>query len=596
MGLSQLSRRLLALSLVVLATTPVIGQNDLRMPTREERLSDPIYLSWIAYEPVTRCVSCHVTGPSEADIDSGRSGDLTSFSRQREMLYWLNRDKHTIARRRVEPFAREQSEQELNQLFDRLDKQIDNALEAYRDSGIRVNRDMVGLRSVPEEWIGESNILSRRICDKLWGPGSITTEEGYAKFRDACLTCHGGYQPGDTGFGLADLDEARLGIDCLYCHQKGENDQWVAPHQLPDKWRLLPPDQKEAAGLRDLVSTSKQADMCFDCHVGNRQKNMFVTHEMYAAGHPPIPSIEVQKFCEEMPQHWQTPSQLHDSLEGYEGREKYFDVNYPGVTESIGAGDVFWNTRKMLIGALTARKKAAQLYVDSATEAHPWADYSLYDCAACHHELKTDSRRQARGFPGAPGRPRQHEWPDALLGILYQQSSLASAVDLEQQLVSDFSRQPFGEPQTVGATAAMLGGGLDLVIEGMERKPVNVRVAQRLLLELTKTPVDRLMTYDSARQVVWAIQTIASELSREGRPLKSAPAELVRSLGQPDAAGINAKLPSGRKVFIFPDELRMDLELRANYDPQRLKAQLDQIRGALLARKGRSANSLVAKP
>ncbi len=39
-----------------------------------------------------------------------------------------------------------------------------------------------------------------------------------------------------------------------------------------------------------------------------------MTHEMYAAGHPPLPSVELQTFCEEMPQHWQTPRELYDSL------------------------------------------------------------------------------------------------------------------------------------------------------------------------------------------------------------------------------------------------------------------------------------------
>lgn len=597
MGLKRSSERLLLqrlawLSLGLLLATPMVSvaQDDAPL-SREERLSDPVYMSWIGYEPVSKCVSCHVLGPSEADIDSGRSGQLTSFSRQSEMMYWLRSDKHTIARRRIEPFAEQQSENELNRLYDRLDKQIDHAIAGYKRRGETVDRSQVGLESVPEEWIGESNILSRRMCDKLWGPGSVTTPAGYAKFRDNCLTCHAGYQAGASGFDLADLDQARLGIDCLYCHQLGDNSDWVAPHQLPEKWRLLPPEQKEAAGLRALVGTSNQANLCFDCHVGNRSKNMFVSHEMYAAGHPPIPSIELQQFCQEMPQHWQSPSQLYKSLKNYEGRDEYFQKNYPGLLQTTTADKVFWNTRKMLVGALAARKKSLDLIIESAN-AHLWADYSLYDCAACHHELQSASYRQLRGFPGAPGRPRQHEWPDAILTIAYRfyggggqqgRQVWAKMRQMESQLTAQFSEQPFGDPDRVRPVAEALRSQVVAAIEMVERTPVDARIANGVLLGLSRTPEDKLVTYDAARQVVWAMQTIVEELAAEGLPVNEQVAAIVKSLGEPATAGIETKIPSGRKTFIYPKGLEADLQRRADFSPARLQMRLNQINQMLVA-------------
>jgi hypothetical protein len=583
MGPTQLNRliRLVALlcATSISCAATAFAQDEFRPLTPEQRLSDPIYMSWVAYDPVSKCVSCHVSGPSDGDIDSGKSGDLTSFSRQIEMMYWLQKDKHAIARSRVEPFTESQTEDQFNKLFDRLNSQIDSAREAYTKRGVKVGP--AGLSAIPEELIGDSNILSRRMCDKLWGSGSVTTPEGYAKFRDNCLTCHGGYQPGAQGFDLASLQAARLGIDCLYCHQDGKNDQWVAPHQLPEKWRMLPPETKARAGLRPLTRTAVQAELCMDCHVGNRAKNMFVTHEMYAAGHPPIPSIEVQEFCKEMPQHWQSQSDLYGSLKDFQDRDKYFAVNYPGVTDANNAGQVFWDTRNMLIGSLTARKKALDMLVDSV-DSHQWADYSLYDCAACHHELESQSYRQLRGFPAAPGRPRQNEWPDAILQIAYafayygDGGGLSTIKQLEHDIAAAIAEQPFGDPARVRPAADQLRGELARAIATLETKPVDGRIAKAVLTGLSRVPQERIVTYDSARQVVWAIQTIVREMEAKGATVPPQILAIVNDLNEAQT-GIEVQIPSGRKTFIYPTELEADLQRRANFSPVRLKAKLDQI-------------------
>ena len=91
------------------------------VPTIEERLSDPVYMSWVADESVSQCISCHYDGPNLAQIAAGRRSQLTAFSRRQELEHWLAKDKHTIARRRVEPFSRDRNEQELIALMTSLD-------------------------------------------------------------------------------------------------------------------------------------------------------------------------------------------------------------------------------------------------------------------------------------------------------------------------------------------------------------------------------------------------------------------------------------------------------------------------------------------
>jgi hypothetical protein len=572
-------------------TLRLAAQDNYVAPSLEQRVSDPVYVSWVSQPKVALCVSCHYQGPNAASVLGGLGS--SDFSRQRELDYWLSHDKHTIARRRVEPYREEQEEAELAAMLGRLEESKEKLVEFYRQSGASFDPTKVGLKKLPEDWIGESNLLSRRICDKLGF--DVSTESGYEQFRDQCLTCHGGYQKDDTGFTLANKGNEQVGIDCMYCHQQGTNPQWVQDHQKdalpnPDKWRLLPAEVKEAAGMRDLVKTSAQASLCLDCHVGNRQKNMFVTHEMYAAGHPPLPSVELQTFCTAMPQHWQTSSQLHDSLSDYPGRDAYFQTNFPGVVgPGTSAGDTFWNTRQMLIGALAARKKSLQIVIDSAA-AHPWADYSLYDCASCHHELQSDSRRQQRGFPGAPGRPRQPEWPEPLLLIAYRlfggpgeegQQRYQSMLQLEQNLTRDFADQPFGNPERVRSSAEALQAEIDKAIAKVEALPINARTARGVLGMLSRTPIEQMLTYDASRQVVWALQVIAGELESHNQVLPPGVSEVIRSLGEPAASGVEAGLPSGRSQFIYPVGLQQDLELRAQFDPERLETQLRQLQTLL---------------
>ncbi len=583
----------------------LVAQDDFRPPTVTERLRDPVYMSWVAQERVSACLDCHTGGPNLAAIAGGQAGRMTAFSRRVEMERWVALDKHTIARRRVEPYRAEQEEAELNAMIDRLIDQQARTIGALRDRGIQLDSSVILPRAIPEDWMGDSNILSRRICDKLGY--DVSQESGYNQFRDNCLTCHGGHQPGEDRFTFSGKGEEQIGIDCLYCHQQGDNSQWVLSHIDSEKWRLQPPDVKAAAGMRNLVKTSSQSALCLDCHVGNRDRNMFVTHEMYAAGHPPLPSIELETFCREMPQHWQTPSQLYQSLSGYPQRESYFQTNYPGVVAPLSTvEDVFWKTRKVMLGALAVRKQTLDLVIDS-TAAHRWADYSLYDCASCHHELQSESRRQRRGFPAAPGRPRQHEWPGSLAKVAYRlyggpglegKQRVEKLLRLENELEIRFGEQPFGDPSRVQPVATALRNELEEAINTVEAMPITAATARGVLNLLSQTSSDDLLTYDSARQVVWAIQVISNELADHGEPMSPGLLEIAQSLGDPSSTGVVSRLPSGRGEFIFPAGLREDLQRRAAFRPDRLRAQLDRMHDLLASRRlpRRSSEKMVSNP
>src|SRR5947209_9038065 len=73
-----------------------------------------------------------------------------------------------------------------------------------------------------------------------------------------------------------------------------------------DKWRGVASQAKEEQyRMADPCDPRKRSKTCASCHVGNSDEGKVVTHAMYAAGHPPLPSLEIATFSDEMPRHWQ---------------------------------------------------------------------------------------------------------------------------------------------------------------------------------------------------------------------------------------------------------------------------------------------------
>ena len=73
-----------------------------------------------------------------------------------------------------------------------------------------------------------------------------------------------------------------------------------------EEWHDLGRMSKERHyGMTDLWDPARRAQLCASCHVGDVREGKVVTHAMYAAGHPPLPGLEVATFSEQMPRHWQ---------------------------------------------------------------------------------------------------------------------------------------------------------------------------------------------------------------------------------------------------------------------------------------------------
>jgi hypothetical protein len=425
----------------------------------------------------------------------------------------------------------------------------------------------------------------------------VTGENAAARI-DACVRCHATLPIGVEK--VADLDPEQFetirtdGVTCVACH--GMYEEWVTEHPktggpapiralakkkaepAPPRWAELDRRQKEYDyGMTDLWDPVRRAETCASCHVGSVAEGKVLTHAMYAAGHPPLPSFEAASFSNAQPRHWEYL------------REK---LAIPGRAERVKPPidpDHLEETEMAAVSGLVTLREVMRQFADEAAadrRAEPlqphWPDFARYDCAACHHDLRIDSWRQRRGYAGAPGRPPAPEWPLALvwLGLEAAQDGAADEQakrldDLLHAFHEAVVARPFGDRDESAAAARAVADWADDRIAPLRGRTIDRAQARRLLERLTRMPA-RAADFDSARQIAWAFRVIYEESFDEG----DRDASLVAALDRLTAM-LALDLPPAKEQLPIERGLAERLEVAARYDPDAFAATMAEIAGRL---------------
>lgn len=330
--------------------------------------------------------------------------------------------------------------------------------------------------------------------------------------KDArCTSCHAGNcevapasvaGPGPVVLeNLLDADaQKQNGVACQACH--GPGTQWVLGHQTNEWWRK-PIKDKVAVGLRDVRTPHARADLCLSCHLGSSREGKVLTHDMYAAGHPPLPSFEVESYLKIMPHHGKY---LADK--SAESRADYPEPE-------------FYTTKAMLTAAMVAVRLQVELAADGGRWASSgrWPELALFDCAACHHELEVDSFRQKRGYAYLPGRIQMRSWPTALY------RAAGGSTETLKPLLDAFGMQPFGNPIVVADAGKSVASAIDGQIAEFAKKnnkmtPDAALAVLRKVCEIgSALPPD----FDDARQLAFAVRIIRRDLDAADAQKLNAP-------------------------------------------------------------------------
>jgi hypothetical protein len=373
----------------------------------------------------------------------------------------------------------------------------------------------------------------------------LAGDKGYVLRRDAgCLNCHAMNFEGREGtqFSLKD------GVSCDGCH--GPSQEWIGPH-FADKenWRKMTPEQKLAKGMRDLRDPTTRAELCLSCHVGNAAEGKVVTHPMYAAGHPPLPGIEVATFSKNLPQHWYDLKDVPFLKTAPEDIKKIYHYDIADVQHSrltLESSAVVLREQMNLVAGRADLKAAnpknnwpelvLPIFKEEKGVEQLWPQVAMAhsDCYACHHELRRPSWRQERGYgirlldgqsvEGVPGRPQVRPWPMALFEISLRNAfkddapkrmgDLKGALD---KLYAACNARPFGTPEAVGQAAQALqqwcrqSADVRSAFDKLDRKAL-----PPLLGQLSRLPEAYYPDFDTARQLASAFQVLYVESSGKG--------------------------------------------------------------------------------
>jgi hypothetical protein len=432
-----------------------------------------------------------------------------------------------------------------------------------------------------------------------------------------CFACHAPIPERREG---EESTTFEYGVSCQACH--GPGFLYENPHK--DKiWRVVRPDTKEQVfGMRNLRHPVRRAALCSSCHVGSFSDEWkaapgdaprFVKHEWYAKGHPPLPGLEFATFSRYMPAHWKRlqekplvgqpfayaaqgpppPREVDRFIQRLplsdEGKnhvrdtglaESYLAANQDSLFSSEPAKLMADSarTRDVLVSAVAVLGNYASLLHQAPQSAQ--RDFALYDCSACHHELRSrfpTTSRVRRSL--APGRPPPAFWTLVLarrgLALLPEkQTAFEASV---QSLEVGFSQQPLGNWEEIAPAAHEMARLCAALGQELVKGPLDHASRSRLLSGLVATPDDADRDFHAARQLAWAIREILRDQAQLAYGDENSPVsrEIDERFGKgPWQGDLRLKLPAGQEETVT-GHLRESLEALANFDPQVFRALLD---------------------
>lgn len=475
------------------------------------------------------CIECHSNGPR---------GIVGPICKCTEVPTWLKEDKHPEAWKVL--------------LSDRA-----------REMGKRLG------------WKGEDE--EREIVIDLKTEKKAKVQVPPVARDPRCVRCHGVYldknNPEDVE---AEAPNFRIeeGVSCVACH--GAVEEWVDKHRnkFDNKnkfWRSIKPEGKLTSrevkerdyGMTDLWDPVKRTDLCLSCHVGNPAEGKFVTHEMYAAGHPPLPGIEVATFSEEIPRHWD-----------------YLSAKTPavrGLQDFRGNEVVFERTQLVMLSSLASLRNSVSMVLppDKKTDvkiAEGGAfDYALFDCSGCHHELRAEGWRNRRAPRGRPGRPQPQAWTGAVARATLRAMGRPDREfdDALAPLREVFDRRPFGDKAAAAEVAPRVVKSINDLIDRVKAHPLNRAFAETFLTKLSTLNAEDQPDYDSARQLAWAFRIVYAEA--RNRPYADVKKD-SESPGGPDSLQglLRLSLPATQQRPL-EKELPLVMDRRANHQPDPFK-------------------------
>ena len=389
----------------------------------------------------------------------------------------------------------------------------------------------------------------------LFDEWAQTIERNYRRLPDLklakayedqlCLKCH--VHPEIATANFSDRFSHNDGVGCENCHGPAEG--WLTLHYRSD-WKDKPSAEKASLGFRDLKDLNVRSQSCVACHVG--APGMEVDHDLIAAGHPRL-AFEFAGYHALMPRHWKET-----------GRNAQPD----------------FEARAWTIGQLTTAKASLTLLADRAARAassqtskkQPWPEFAEYDCFACHHDLKSNTKTAQRPQSSrAVGTLPWGDWYFSSATSVFARQS-GDSKDISHLLsLRSMLEQPYPDPAGVEKHAKACIEKLNAALESANKANYDQAAVEQIFAELAKSsPVGwpQSTSWDSATQTYLGLAAIHASLHEMKKGFNP---ELKQSIEQYGKLLDRSfpKLPRGRATSPRDFDFEKARQQREQIDRQR---------------------------
>ena len=372
---------------------------------------------------------------------------------------------------------------------------------------------------------------------------------------DQCAKCHDPIGMAETNALTLTLSQGARGhslgrgIGCETCH--GPASQWIAKHYEQGVSR----EDLRELGMVDTKDVVVRAKLCAACHVGSAEHD--VTHDMLAAGHPPLRFEMIAHQALIQRKHWD------DSLRGR--AQPDYEVQLWGAGRIAAADSALALLERRARNAATDE---TQIRTDKGKAV--WPELAEHNCFACHQSLRpADSSRALRVVTTrAPGVPAWQHWNFAC--VPSRSTEYDAALDrLRAELEGSFSPSP----KNIARLAAEAQAALP-----RDRRDIT---ASDVFEAITNRRGE--FTWDRACHELAALNALERSLRKRGQPLempslRPAADRIAQSLSFPDSRfewpAVFIKPVSGASMptdTMSLDEIAVELnsmaaELRKHFD------------------------------
>jgi hypothetical protein len=305
-----------------------------------------------------------------------------------------------------------------------------------------------------------------------------------------CTACHAAGSPEKL---------APDGVACEACH--GPAEKWLGPHTRKNSHAA-----SMAAGMIDTKDPVVRAKLCLACHLGSEQK--VVDHELIAAGHPDL-AFELETFTSAQPAH-------HSEVKGSPGNQMPH-VRLWAVGEAVKLGE------GMRLLAARASKS--------------WPEFAEFECYQCHHDLRAESWRIARGYTGR--RPGSLQFSVARTDVLRTlvaraaPNQKAAFEDAVTKLSVAVSTRPFDGPAIAQAAQTLARQGDTLAASFSKRdfdSPAAREMVRALAADIGRVANNGVL---SAEQATMALDALLASLAGDQTKSVDAVSRLYSYLEHP---------------------------------------------------------------